>query len=292
MSLFLRRYSLILGQAGTASIEMTEAEIQFRIEKTNTSEQNKMNLKIYNVNPTHRNSLNKKDMLIIFKVGYNDQALKTVFQGNLVDIKSSKDNTDMITEINAGDGHLQLRQSRSSHSFESGITVREVTHRLVNDFNQVSSEQIAIKSMKGDALEDVYQNGISISGSTKQTLDKLLGGKGLQWSIQNGAFEVNPSFAANLEEVVYLSAKTGLIGIPEFMNVAPGQLAPIDGKDTITQDGIRFVSLLNPNIEPARRVQIESPPGTVKTYTVQKVTHTGDFRGNEWISTAEATQTK
>lgn len=283
MSQWLRKYNLIVGGLGGTGIQLTGAEIQFKVEKNNTSEQNKMNLKIYNLSQSNRDSISIKDTVVYFQVGYTE--LKTLFAGTVVAVKVEKEDTNFIVEIECGDGNLQLRESVTSRSFKSGATVRQVVTSLVDDLNTVGTDKISIKELNGDALDDTYQNGIAISGRTKNALDNVLKGKNLQWCINNLKFEVNPVYKPNKEDAVYLSAATGMIAVPTFQNQDSDKM--IDSAGVNTLNGVKARCLLNPNIEPAKRIIIESL-GQSKTYMVQKVTHEGDFWANKWETYIEA----
>ena len=116
-----------------------------------------------------------------------------------------------------------------------------------------------------------------------------MGRQGLEWSIQEGQLQVLPPDEGSDEDVVVLSAATGLIGtINKTKVVNQSLLTKKDGK--LINAGISCTSLLNPDIRPGRRIKIESSfrPDLNGIYRVIKVKHTGDTHAQPWYSEIEA----
>jgi hypothetical protein len=112
--------------------------------------------------------------------------------------------------------------------------------------------------------------GGTFEGAADGILKNLLGGVGLDYSVQDGEIRISGDGSLDSSEVVVVSPETGLIETPAQ-----------------TKDGIAFRILMEPRIRPGTILQVDSED--VKgIYIAQDVTHDGDNWGQNWYTNVEA----
>ena len=125
-------------------------------------------------------------------------------------------------------------------------------------------------SKKG--ILSVFQNGTTTKGPAFTQLNNLLSGMGYKAVVTDGILKLYDKTGDTMSLIPFISPSTGLIGSPEI------------GKDGI----VKFKSLLQQELQPFHRVQLQSTHMPLSTYLIHKVTHMGDTRGAEWYTEVEA----
>ena len=113
-----------------------------------------------------------------------------------------------------------------------------------------------------------YQNGFSFSGPVKKLMNEQMKLVNLNWSIQNGAFQITEKTKTDEQLAIELGQRSGLIGTP-----------------TKTKDGVEFISLLNPELTPGRAVKLNSSrflDGSGANIKVGKSFFAGDTHEGPW----------
>jgi len=253
-----------------ASIQRPEGleevfRIGFNVELTSEANANTAAVSIYNMNETNRSFFEKKDLKVILMAGYGPKP-SIVFKGDVVGEKTSskKSGQDIITTIESGDGRFTLKNTVLNKTFAPGISLESV----IKDIQKSMGLPGDLKDIKSET----FNQGLSISGSPREALDKLTEKQNLEWSIQGGVLQIKKKGGAISGEVVIVSPDTGLIDIP-----------------VKTNEGVEFQTLLNPVLVPGRSVKIESKflKGT-QSFIVRKVQHQGDNFTGVWTSFVEA----
>jgi hypothetical protein len=144
------------------------------------------------------------------------------------------------------------------------------------------------------ATGGVLPRGKVIFGMFKDQMRQLAADQLVTWHVENGVVTITPIDSYQPGDIVVLTSRTGLVGIPEA-----------------TQDGVRMTALLNPKIKVGGRVQIDNKglnQTTIKeqgfptfsainffadesrdgVYRVLVAEHVGDNRGQEWYSNITA----
>ena len=234
-----RAYELIIGE-----VKITKLDISFSAERSVSEKPNTLALTVFNLNESHRQSMSQeKKPFVQLSVGYGEN-LGVVFSGTSRPAVSTYSRPDWVTEIEAGDGEPELASSRVNKSFAPGTDYQTVVLEVANSMGGIGlgnlEEMVKKASLHNGSKK--FESGVTVAGAAKRELRRLLVSAGLEWSIQDGKFQV---LEANktLDTIAFVvSPKTGLIGSP-----------------TTGEDGsIRFVALLNPQIVPGRQVKIES----------------------------------
>lgn len=294
MPLFRREYKLIIGEAGEIGSEINDLQLQFKIIKTSDAAKNKCTLQIFNMAPATRARFetseedNTNNPVILLQTQYAEditdrgslRGFQTLFTGQVVNAITSKREGDMITQVEAQDGYVPIREGITSRNFAPGATRRTVLDALIADLGVPVGE-----IRDGGDLNQAFSNGVTVEGPIRLALDKLLDPVNIDWSIQDDSFVAIRKDLASLESILDLSPTTGLIDSPQAKKARSNRTT---GQKNESAAGIKVKSLLSPAMTPNRRVRITSnefPDGRV--FKVGRVRHVGDFRGNNWTSEGE-----
>jgi len=239
--------------------------IAFNVESTSESNANTAMVSIYNLSGTNRAFFERPGLKVVLMAGYGAKPT-IIFKGDVEGDKtrSKKNGQDIITTVESGDGRFSLKNTVLNKTFAPGVSIEQVLKdiqgamKLPGDFKDIKKE--------------TFNQGLSISGSPKEVLDKLTEKQQLEWTIQNGVLQIKKKGGAITNEAVTVSPETGLLDIPSKTN-----------------EGIEFQTLLNPLLFPGRPVLIESRflKGQQK-FIVRRVQHQGDNFTGVWTSFVEA----
>lgn len=259
---------------------------KFQIEKTSDPTPNKAKIQIYNLAPATRASLENKKITTILSAGYGriiDRSVNTmanIFRGDGLKSYTSKEGADYITHIETADGFNGFTLGNIDQSFAEGVKGSTIVDALISSMGLGKGDTSGLP----ENLD--YLNGFVASGLSRDVLDDVVDKAEAEWSIQDGQVQILPKGQPNREEAVLLASaygpdrvNTGIVGSPTrsgFQNSA-------NKKDS----GIEFVSLLQPEIRPGRRVRIETRE-VLGTFVCRKVTHEGDTRSGPWHTKGEA----
>lgn len=297
---FNRKYNLFIGPSfegieGEASslegVIIDALRVDFRVEQDDEETPNNLSIDIYNIGKKTRSLLEEvstkiknedkkiNEPTIILNAGYEGN-VKTLFVGDISDVETGKNGTDIITSIEAGDGEAAFSQARLEKSFAPGTNVGEVLRNIKGALGVESGEEIGVNASQP------FENGLSVTGSAKSTLDYITQKQGLTWSIQNNKLQILPPDTSTNETAFVLSATSGLIGTPsKIKEKVKSTTGTRTGRNS--KAGIRCTSLLNPEIKPGRKIIIESF-AIEGEFVVTKVTHKGDNYAQSWYTEIEA----
>lgn len=258
---------------------------KFTIEKTSDSTPNKAKIQVYNLAPDTRAALENKKITIILSAGYGrilDRSVTTIaniFRGDGLKSNTIKEGADYITNIETGDGQVGYTDGKLDLSFGEGVKGETIIDSLIGSMGLGKGDTSGISENMD------YLNGFAASGLSRDIMDDVVNKAEAEWSIQDGQIQILPKGKPNREEAVLLASaygpdrvNTGIVGSPTrsgFQNSA-------NKKD----NGIEFVSLLQPEIKPGRRIRIETRE-VLGTFVCRKVTHEGDTRSGPWYSKGE-----
>lgn len=248
MPLYSRRISLQVGD-----IIIKELNIEFDVSKYITSEPNTLTAKIYNLSEDLRTRMasfpfsqgvKEKDgtTSVALTAGYKDD-VSGIFVGRLRQVRSYREEGDIITEIEAGDGE-KTQGVRFSRSYRAGTALKDVLRDLTTEMGigiGNLDEQLATAS-QFTGISNNIANGISLHGYAVDILSKLLESRNLDWSIQDQALQILGFNKGLTGSAIKLDADSGLIGVPTM-----------DNKGILTA-----TTLMIPDMNPGKRVQISS----------------------------------
>ena len=220
---------------------------------------------------------------VILMAGYGTD-LSQLFNGDIMPYGLSivRSGPDWLTKFKVGDGMLSYQTDRVQASVPKGSSIKQIILQLLKCFHGVDTKKVFVDIMSGKipltgAFQQLFNAG-ALSGRAMDEMNRLLARQGLKCTVVDGSLEFTPldpaakSLAWPADLIPDLTPRTGLIGSPEA------------AKDKF----IKFRCLLRPAIKPNRMVRVvwsEHPAGLY--IRAQKITHTGDTRGQEWYTDVE-----
>ena len=276
---FDRQYRFSAGKSGSGGFEIGQentddkaaVHIYFEVQKADVSSANSSKITLWNLNKPHLAALHEKDSAVALKAGYGS-VMPLIFVGAVTKIETNADSADSMTEIEAIDGRVELRDTYVSLSYSGKINAKKIMSDMAGQMG------VPVTFSYNAAFPD-FPNGFSYIGPAKSAFDKVCAPTALIWEIQNGVLQVKRKNDTMNREVFVLSPESGLLGIPK-------KLAEGTENDTDKpKNGWEVVYFLNGAIGVGDYVKIESK--TVMGYfRVHTVEHSGDNMEGDWLSTA------
>lgn len=271
MPLFDRVINLQIG----SKVFPNNLRITFDIVKTNESICNQVSITIYNLSENSRNEIKDLDTEIALYAGYSEYGgPKLVFKGNVLRVNHTYALPDIMTKIEGGDGVKALRETRHSVSFEEKTQVIDVLRKVASDLS------LEIRELPTDVTGE-YAQGFSHSGSVKDGLDKVCQRIGATWSIQDNQLQITKDASASVHAPVKITKIDGLLEKLEPLGDVRQHLL---GSGEAIKSGYKFRALLNPDIQPGRKLTLGGYPGA---FRVERVQHQGDNFEGDFISIVE-----
>lgn len=268
---------------GARIITIENAKIQFEIVKSKNAKENTAKLEIYNLAPVTRKLITEQEALVRIFAGYaNNKGLIEIGQGDISKIKHNRDKTEVVTEVYMAEGLRKIRDNPLSISFSSKSKLK--LGNVLDNLRTKSNNQFVFRLIDVDESKTI-DNGYSDLGSLDQILNNLGIQFGFEWSVQNGIITIKGTKKSLSSEIMLLTPKNGLILHPESVKQVSRRLE----KSSITKQDRKINSvqaLLQPHLQVNDIIAIESQDLNGK-YEIQKITHKGDTRGNDWYSDME-----
>ncbi|RLC88270.1 MAG: hypothetical protein DRJ03_03215 [Chloroflexi bacterium] len=258
---------------------LTDLQVTFTVTKTLLSYPNKALVNLYNLAPKSKALLIEEDAKIDIYAGYNANN-RLIFSGDVRNVVNTKQGVDSITTVYAGDGSRAWEKATINKTFSKRTPLSVIITALIETFGT----DIGVGTLLGPAILPLTDRltATTLSGSTRDVMDRLAETYKFNWTIMDGKLEIIPYLSPNPSQpAVSISNKTGLRGSP-----------------TITEQGVEVKTAMNAKINPNGLFVIDSVASNVSlgdlyfriapilkptgTYKVYEVVHTGDFRGNEW----------
>ncbi len=274
MENFNRQYRFSAGQAGSKGFEIGDGDrplhISFSCEKADTDSANSAKVSLWNLNPEHLAELNRSDCTVSLRAGYGS-VMPLIFAGVVTFVKTSLDGSDVITELEIVDNRVELRDTFVSVSYRGSVNCK----KLIQD--AASQMGVAVAFSYNATFKDI-PNGYSYVGGVSGILSKACETSGLVWNINNGVLQIKKPNGTINREVYELSADTGLVGIPERVQISGDS----DGSE---QYGWDIQYLMNAAINVDDYIYLNSI--YVKGYfRVYSVSIDGDNYGDSWNCSA------
>lgn len=276
---FDRQYRFSAGPAGGTGFEVgatsreqpTALHISFSIQKADTESQNTGKITLWNLSPAQLATLNEKDCVVVLKAGYGSH-MPLVFTGAVSFVQTSIDGADRMTEIEAVDGRIEIRDTYVSVSYSGVINTKTV-------IDDIAKEMGVTVTYSYNAEFVDLPNGFSFVGQAKNALDKACASSGLSWSFQNGILQVKKLKDTMSQEVFLLTPETGLINVPKKVSISA------EDKNAKDQNGWDVDYLMNAaiNIDDYVRVESKAATGYFRVYSIEIE---GDNIEGSWMCTA------
>lgn len=295
----------------SARIEALRIEglrIAFEVNKTSRSDTNKARIDIYNLAKSTRDGIygNKSMEIVRLTAGYKGDRdagiVEEIYVGEISHAESARSGADFVTTLECGDGDETFTTQSVEQKFAAGTRVRDVIKLVAGAFtkptptvdetvrfgptpkkpkNPPTPSRIEFRDIDADLSRldvDLFDAGFSlvlrrafsVAGNAAEVMDKLARMWRFDWSVQDGVFQLTSYGRALVGESVSLSPTTGLIGVPAK-----------------TDDGVRFASLLIPQLRPGVEVHVASETVT-GAFRADTVRFLGDTHGENWTAEVEA----
>ena len=277
---YKRAYSLAISDGANARV-IDKLRVSFQITKSLMSFPNLAQIDVYNPSKDTLSMLETKFNTIQLNAGYEGN-VRMLFTGQIRNVFQRKQGPDRIVTVFAGDGEQDWQNSIFNKTFSENVTIKRIVQEIAQSFENTITGALQGLDSPADKLR-----GQSLSGSSKDVLDKLARDYGFAWSIQDGQLVTVPNEdVLDDRDAVLINQATGMIGSP-----------------TITELGVNVTTLLNPELLPNRAFKVEATaadvaiggvqfrtlPRTSGTgfYKTYQVIFNGDTHANNWFSTVE-----
>lgn len=261
-------------------LQVKDLRMTFKVSKTLKKEPNSTAVTITNLAQATRKAMRSKGAKLSVLAGY-DGRVQEIFSGKTRRINHVHERPEWTTKIECGDGEQEFLWSRVSTSFKAGTKWKDVVHQV----GKALLENTGNLEAKLAPIADQFANGYTAHGRSAAVFDKLLKGKNLEWSIQDGRLQLLSPGEANTDSITVLSADTGLIGSPEFGS------ADKKSEKQHLPDVLKAKTLLQPHLRPGSLVRVESRQIN-GNFRVTEVHHEGDTAGGDFYTEIEATAAK
>lgn len=260
MRLWNRTYRL---QVDT--LEITDLEVAFSIERTLRRRPGRCEVKIWNLSQDHRRQLERLrpgHVFVEFHAGFDGEN-SLLLRGELYRADSVWSATDVITTIRSRDGGV-AQSARVSRSHRPGASWGTVVRDVVNAMGIGSGNLGDFLSSTMSGVGN-FAGGATVTGSAGDALDRMMRSADLEWSIQNGALQVLRRGDGLRREAVRLAPGTGLIGSPARTE----------------KNKMKVAAKLIPGLVPGALVRLESADHQ-GTFRIEAAIYKGESRGKDW----------
>ena len=257
------------------AIVIENLRVQFTVERSISKQPNVCQITVTNLAPQTRTEIEARPQIVIIEAGY-DGNLKRLFTGDLRYAITTRDSADWNTVMQLGDADRAYRFSRVNRSYPPGTTYQTIA----NDCAAAMSAKIPADMVPVLAAKQAV-SGYSLQGPAHAEMTRLMQPFGREWSFQDGQFQALQDGVPRLDNrsAFVISQDTGMIGSPEFgAPPRPGQ-----------RPMLRVRSLLYAGIMPGHQVRVTSR-AINGLFRAEKVRHTGDTHGADWMTELELTQ--
>lgn len=257
---------------------VTDLKISFEVAKKISGGPNEATIKIWNMAGGNRSKLGKELDRVRLEAGYQGTLgargnIGVIFDGHIREVAHDREDTDIVSTIQCGDGDKAKRTGTIAKTFPAKTKPKDMVEEILKKMPDVA------KGMwKG--LDDLpeYKRPVTMCGPCSRELDTIGRTHGLYWSVQDGALEIIPK-DGNLDGEVLISKVTGMIGVP-----------------SITDNGIKVKTLLNPQLRCNRLIRVESQILDMNSkgqkYRISGLDFAGDNRDGEFTAAIAGEEVK
>lgn len=264
----------------TDAVRITDLRMAFTIARTLQPDPNPATISIYNAAPDTLALLRERPLSISIEAGYDDE-LELAFVGDLTYAATTTEGPNRVTKIQAGDGARAHRGARVNRSFKAGTDARTAVKEVA------ASMGLRLPTSLDDVseLSQQFAAGVSLSGPSQAEMTRILGARGMDWSIQNGSLAVYRARDHRHDPPIICTTDAGeqveglrILGSPE-------EGAPTKETKVAT---VKFRAQLYPRLLPGMRVEVRSRD-VQGIYRVERVAHNGDTGGGSdaWATEVE-----
>lgn len=234
---YLRKVNLIVGNASGKGLDLSDLHIKFTVWSATTQSPKHTNIRVYNVSDATAKSIQKEFQQVFLQAGYGDN-FGQIFSGSIKQVRKGRENaTDTFIDIIAADGDEAYGWAVVNTTLAAGCSQ--------SDYHNALLQPMAIFGVNAGYTPKFsatkLPRGKVCYGMARDYMRDLASASGTHWSVQDGRLCMIPISGYLPGTTVVLTSDTGMVGMP-----------------TQTVDGIIVKCLLNPNIRPGSRIQINN----------------------------------
>lgn len=258
------------------TIKITELAVSFTVTKTLEPEPNTCDLVVYNLNKEHRNQLSKLvssgGPAVEIEAGYLE-GYGRIYLGQLREVTSYRDGSTWVTELHSGDAERDLGHARINRSYGKGTPLDKIVKDMIRQLRSSSGNSSSAVATGTLAEAGRYiVNGITLSGSVRKNLNRILKSMGKEWSIQDGEVQIVDRGTCLPGPSILIDSSHGLVGSP-----------------TVGSEGlVKVRTLMNHELTPGRGIQLESTHLEKAFYRIERAEYLGDSAAQNWYVDLEA----
>lgn len=258
---YRRKWDLLVAESGGDGLDLSGLRCVFEVTKKDTQTPNTAEFSIYNITPDTAARLKKSFTKIIVNGGYESN-FGLLFSGNIKGFEYSKENTDTVLTISAGDGDKEYNYTVINKTLAAGAT----PDTIISEVSTAMGIGIGYKSVLPSTA---LPRGKVFYGRPSEFMREQADNTGCTWSIQDGRILMLKRSELLPGTAVLLTPNTGLIGTPQK-----------------TEDGLTGTCLLNPKLRIGAALKIESgiSPDINGEYRIISFKQKGDTHGNDWYT--------
>ena len=237
---WIRKIGLYVQLSQEEFLDLSAFHIRFEVANADVESPNNASIRIYNLAKSTVKKLIEQGEFtqVTLNAGYINGNYGTIFQGNIKQFRIGKESAvDTYLDILAADGDIFYTNAIMNDSIAKNTTPKDHIKVIADKTNtSVDMGNLVVNGLNNPSLRGKVMFGLA-RGFLRNVTSKL----DTTWSIQNGVLEIIPKNGYLEDEVVELSANTGLIGIPEQ-----------------TDEGVRMKCLLNSKLRIGRLVNVNN----------------------------------
>lgn len=296
------------------NVVIEENHIEFTVEKIggNSADGNEAEITIYNLDDATAAllvTLSDTQNFVELSAGYEDEGVKTIIRGNVLEVEDTLDGTERRTKLVVVDGGKFVSEQMSVRMYPKGTLVS----RIVEDLQQDAALPRGINEF--DEPDRTIKKPLIIHGRSVEQLKRVLDVLGYNINIQDlyiniykrvvaeeaqRAITEATSNTAEVDRIIsiavrapkgyivqamVISPSTGLLAAPTLMSNTAGMSTQEIANEPST--GVKFRHLLSGELSPNKYVRLETE-GFRGNYRILSVTHVGSLEGGDWYSEVEA----
>lgn len=281
---WLRQVKLTIGD-DAEELDLSALRIRFQVRQGDVQTPNWAEITVTNPAPNTVSKAKKEYTKVTLQAGYEGN-FGTIFKGEIRQIRYGRENpTDTYLTILGTDGGQAHNYAVVNKTLAAGSTFRQQVDAALEPMKALGVTVGYIADLGSATMP----RATVLFGMARDILRSIAQATNTSWSIQNGEFQMIKNGQYRPGDAIVVNSRTGMIGLP-----------------IQTLDGIEVRTLLNPQIQPGRRIKIDqssvqqaalSPayaaevqnamiPSTADDglYRVLVVDHSGDTRGNPYYT--------
>lgn len=245
---FQRYVGLSVTTKDGESVKIEDLRIDFDIERTCGKEANRAVIRVYNLTKETSAQVTEADGHILLRAGYKDEAIGTIFTGDILCGNRTHEDNDYVTTIEAYDGRTAVMGGMVSLSYAPDTDALTVAQALLDAIG------LAYKGTDLIPEREKYPHGYCFIGMATDGLSELLARYGLFYTVQDETLYIYEQGKETENSELTLEEGGDLLTLPQPLS------DKTECKDINEEAPNRWVfgAKLNPQLVPGASVSIES----------------------------------